>query len=116
MGTLSDGGDQPRRLGALLGLLWLNLLNLLSLAFAYSFFWTVFTINYFLMRERDDGTPLTDVYLPEEHDQDEMAPVVGVAASEQPVIERPSPADSAGELSEHIAPPTDGASDGLEDR
>jgi len=89
--TFGDGVERSRRLGSVLGLLWMNLLNLLALAFAYSFFWTAFTINYFLMRERDDGTPLTDVYIPEEHAEDDMAPVVGTAASAQPVMERPAP-------------------------
>lgn len=102
VGLGANSFDSPLRgVGGTLSLFWLNLLNLLALAFAYSFFWTVFTINYFLMRARDDGTSLSDVYIPEQSDSDELAPVVGVAASDLPVMERPSPSTAVEQSAEH---------------
>jgi len=113
-GSANAFGNSARGLAATLGLFWLNLLNLVSLAFGYSFFWTVFTINYFLMRERDDGTSLSDVYIPEQQDSDALAPVAGVAASDQPIIERPSPSGLADEANAYDE--RESSSDELGDR
>ena len=81
-------GYQPAMGGILAGA-WLNLAALLQAGFAYSYFWTATTIIYFLLRKSDDGTDLDEVYLPDQVEDDELLPLVGVADSDQPVIERP---------------------------
>ena len=67
----------------------------LRLAVLASFFWSNTTVIYFLLRQSDDGTPLDQVYIPGPPPKAEPLPLVGVATSQQPVIERP--ATEAGE-------------------
>lgn len=73
--------------------LWMQVLAILVAGFVASYFWSASTIIYFLLRESDDATDLHDVYMPEEVDEDELLPLVGVADSSQPVIERPLEGD-----------------------
>ena len=61
----------------------------MHLSVLVSFFWSATTVIYFLLRQSDDGTPLDQVYIPGPPPKPEPLPVVGVAASQQPVIERP---------------------------
>ncbi len=72
---------------------WLHIVSLFVAGFVYSYFWSASTIIYFLLRQSDDATDLDEVFLPEEQEPDELLPLVGVAASDQPVIERPAPGD-----------------------
>lgn len=76
-------------LGPSLARFWLNAFAVLVCGFAVSLFWSLATVMYFVLRQYDDATPLSDVYLPDEAEEDELLPLVGVAASEQPPIERP---------------------------
>ena len=68
---------------------WMSLLSLAIAGIVYSYFWTSATIIYFLLRKADDATALDEVYLPDEETEDDLLPLVGVAASRQEVIERP---------------------------
>lgn len=68
---------------------WDELQLALRYAFLASYFWSAVTVVYFLLRHADDGTPLDQVYVPGPPPKPEPLPVVGVAASQQPVIERP---------------------------
>lgn len=68
---------------------WLAILGLLVNGFVYSYFWSAVTIIYFLLRRSDDATNLDEVYVIEDDDQDDLLPVVGVADTDHPVIERP---------------------------
>ena len=69
--------------------IWLRAVALLVVGFVYSYFWSASTIMYFLLRQSDDNTDLDEVYLPEASEPpDKLLPLVGVAASEQPVVER----------------------------
>ncbi len=77
--------------GSVLVGFWLHLFALLVQGFTYSLFWTSTTILYFLVRRSDDATSLEEVYREDVQDEDELLPIVGVAASEQPVVERPVP-------------------------
>ena len=70
--------------------LWKELVRLLHLAALVSYFWSATTVIYFLLRQSDDGTPLDQVYIPGPPPKAEPLPLVGVAASQQPVIERPT--------------------------
>lgn len=69
---------------------WLHLVFLGMLGFAYSLFWSVSTIIYFLLRKAVDETDLDEVYLEEE--QDELfprpiaAPDVSVTTSQPPDV------------------------------
>lgn len=72
------------------GTLWFDMLNIVRLAVSVSFFWSATTVIYFLLRQSDDGTPLDQVYIPGPPPNAEPLPLVGVAASEQPVIARPT--------------------------
>ncbi len=70
--------------------LWKELVRLLHLAALVSYFWSATTVIYFLLRQSDDGTPLDQVYIPGPPPKAEPLPLVGLAASQQPVIERPT--------------------------
>lgn len=76
-------------IGAVLVGVWLHLVSALVVGFVYSYFWTASTIIYFLLRKSDDATNLDEVYLPAEEEADELLPLVGVADSQHPVVERP---------------------------
>lgn len=69
---------------------WKEFLKLVHLAVLVSYFWSSMTVIYFLLRQSDDGTPLDEVYIPGPPPKPEPLPLVGVAASQQPVIERPA--------------------------
>ncbi|MFQ5732354.1 MAG: hypothetical protein ACE5KM_10420 [Planctomycetaceae bacterium] len=73
---------------------WLNAAAVIVHGFAASLFWTLSTIAYFVLRQADDGTALDEVFLWDEEQPDALLPLVGVAASEQPVIERPLTKDA----------------------
>jgi hypothetical protein len=75
---------------------WLQLVGLLVAGFCVSFFWTATTVIYLLLRQVDDATDFREVYPPPSEDKDELRPFVGVAASDQPVSERPPEGDFAG--------------------
>jgi hypothetical protein len=81
--------------GTLLAGAWLQLVGLLVAGFAVSFFWTASTVIYLLLRHVDDATDFREVYPPPAEDKDELLPFVGVAASDQPVVERPPEGDFA---------------------
>ena len=68
---------------------WTDLVKLTHLAVLVSYFWSATTVIYFLLRQSEDGTPLDQVYIPGPPPKPEPLPVVGVAASQQPVIEQP---------------------------
>ncbi|TXT34395.1 MAG: Uncharacterized protein FD138_1680 [Planctomycetota bacterium] len=72
------------------GAVWLHMLNILCLGVVVSLFWSATTVIYFLLRQSDDGTPLDEVYISGPPPKAEPLPLVGVAASQQPVIERPA--------------------------
>ncbi|HUG93512.1 MAG TPA: hypothetical protein VML55_21915 [Planctomycetaceae bacterium] len=69
---------------------WLHALVLAVVAFASSYFWTAATIIYMLLRQSEDATDLDEVYVTTEAERDDLLPLVGAAASEQAVIERPA--------------------------
>jgi len=85
-----------------LQLFWMRLLASVPAAFVFSYFWTMVTIIYFLLRKREDATPLNEVWVPETTTRTGM-PLVGIPAAElreknlqSPVQSEPSP-DSASE-------------------
>jgi hypothetical protein len=65
-------------------------LLLLVAGFAVSYFWSASTIIYFLLRQSEDANHLSEVYLPKTEPTDDLVQLAGVAASDQPVIERPA--------------------------
>lgn len=78
-------------LGAfLVSVLWLGLVLMLVLGFAYSFFWSAATLIYLLMRRRVDDADLDEVYLDEEDEptwtstSSVTAGTVGAAAAPAP--------------------------------
>lgn len=54
------------RVGAGMVGFWLTLIFLMMLGFAYSYFWTVSSMIYLLMRKKVDETEMDEVYLEEE--------------------------------------------------
>ncbi|GDY09242.1 MAG: hypothetical protein DWI21_18415 [Planctomycetota bacterium] len=68
---------------------WGEVQAALRLAVLVSYFWSATTVIYFLLRQSDDGAPLDQVYIPGPPPKAEPLPLVGVATSQQPVIERP---------------------------
>lgn len=91
------GGVASAQVGAgtLIAGAWLQVVGLLVAGFAGSFFWTSTTVIYLLLRHVDDATDFREVFPPPSEGKDELLPFVGVAASEQPVIERPAEGDFA---------------------
>jgi hypothetical protein len=59
------------KVGAFLVAIWLYLLFLMILGFAYSYFWSASNIIYLLMRRKVDDAELDEVYL-EDDDQDDF--------------------------------------------
>ncbi|MGE3316580.1 MAG: hypothetical protein AB7O26_15800 [Planctomycetaceae bacterium] len=86
--------------------IWLEVTALLVTSFVSSYFWSATTIIYFLLRASDDATSLKEVYLPEEEDEDDLLPLVGVAESSHPVVERPAEGEFAAAV-----PKSDGTED-----
>ena len=76
--------------GELLAMLWMQFWAVLVHGFVYSYFWTSVTIMYFLLRQSEDAVELDVVSLPEDSLSQSELPLVGVAASDQPVVERPA--------------------------
>jgi hypothetical protein len=74
--------------GELLAMLWMQFWAVLVHGFVYSYFWTSVTIMYFLLRQSEDAVELDVVSLPEDYQSPSELPLVGVAASDQPVVER----------------------------
>ena len=61
---------------------WLGLVALIPAAFAFSFFWSSTTIGYFLLRRREDGTPLDVIDLSDSAPLLSGLPIVGMPAAE----------------------------------
>ncbi|MCH7988628.1 MAG: hypothetical protein IID46_05675 [Planctomycetes bacterium] len=88
--TWMKKGSSANSVGELLSLLWMQLWAVLVHGFVYSYFWTSVTIMYFLLRQSEDAVELDVVSLPEDSLSQSELPLVGVAASDQPVVERPA--------------------------
>lgn len=58
---------------------WMNGMALVPTAFVFSYFWTMVTIIYFLLRKREDATPLNEVWIPSV-EKGGGTPVVGIPA------------------------------------
>jgi len=69
---------------------WVNGIRLLVFGYAVSYFWSASTIIYFLLRQSEDANHLNEVYLPKPEQSEDLVQLAGVAASDQPVTERPS--------------------------
>lgn len=69
---------------------WDQAILLLLFGYAVSYFWSASTIIYFLLRQSEDANRLNEVYLPKEDSSGDLVQLAGVAASDQPVIERPA--------------------------
>lgn len=68
---------------------WLHAMTMLVAGYAVSYFWSASTIIYFLLRESEDANHLSEVYRPKQESPDQLVQLAGVAASNQPIIERP---------------------------
>ena len=94
-------------------LFWMNLVKLLAVAIAFSFFWTVTTAIYFLLRYSVDATAMDEVFTEEES---EPLPALHTASfDEKPVDqESTSPAEKsdAGQEPEGQTDPGSGAESG----
>ncbi|WP_437227811.1 hypothetical protein SH661x_000567 [Planctomicrobium sp. SH661] len=60
---------------------WTRVVMSIPAAFIFSYFWTMVTIIYFLLRKREDATPLNEVWMPESSGGSKM-PLVGIPAAE----------------------------------
>ncbi|MCS6977070.1 MAG: hypothetical protein NZM31_08710 [Gemmatales bacterium] len=81
-------------LGAVFVGFWLHLLFLVMLGFAYSYFWSVSTIIYFLLRKRVDDVDMEEVYL-EKGDEDVYPAPITPATSATPTSSRPAAGETA---------------------
>ncbi|WP_417848016.1 hypothetical protein [Thalassoglobus sp.] len=70
---------------------WMSIAILVPVAFSFSYFWCSITIGYFLLRRREDGTPINELDLSDQpgHQNPEL-PVVGIPAAENREASRES--------------------------
>jgi hypothetical protein len=94
-GLLTGSASGPLTMGSMFAGAWLQGVGLLVSGFVASYFWTASTVIYLLLRQVDDATDFHEVSMPDEKETDELLPLVGAAASEQPIIERPAEGDFA---------------------
>jgi hypothetical protein len=90
-------------LGAIMVSIWLYLVFLMVVGFAYSFYWSVNTIIYLLMRRIVDDTEIDEIYL-EDEEADEPYPMPsatptlqtepGTVMVEAPTLKQAAPAPS----------------------
>jgi len=98
VGGVADPAALTTSIGNKLATFWINGLAIVFVGFVHSFFWSAATVVYFLLRQSADGTAFDRVYMSEEETEDDLLPLVGVADSDQPVIERPAgPKDDGAE-------------------
>ncbi len=72
---------------------WNFVLMLLVSGYAVSYFWSASTIIYFLLRHSEDAGHLSEVYLQKTNASEDLLQLAGVAASDQPIVERPAKHD-----------------------
>ncbi len=92
--VLGGGTDEEYFLGSVAVGAWMRLVGLVLVGFIYSYFWSAFTIMYFLLRRSDDGTEFDQVYITEDEQRNELLPLVGVAESDQSTDEAAVTSDS----------------------
>jgi hypothetical protein len=81
----------PTSTGGRLASFWLHGLAALAAGFVPSFFWAAATVTYFLLRQSVDANELGEVWIASEDGRDDdLIRLAGVAASDQPAIERPA--------------------------
>jgi hypothetical protein len=79
------------KLGATLVSLWIYLFFLLVVGFGYSYFWSVSTIIYFLMRHHVDETGFDEVQIEEEAGPSPFAPKPTAPSGPAPSAPEPKP-------------------------
>lgn len=94
---------------------WARFAQWLLIALQYAYFWAAVTGIYLLLRRADDAIATDEIYVPE--DESDGIPLVGTAASDQPVIERPGPTpgsqdDQTGESADSAVSEQSSPSDG----
>jgi hypothetical protein len=62
------------QLGAVVVSLWVTLIFLLMIGFAYSYYFSAFTMVYLLMRRKVDDTEIDEVYLEEDEPEEPLLP------------------------------------------
>ncbi|MBW3539193.1 MAG: hypothetical protein KY476_02890 [Planctomycetes bacterium] len=98
--------------GRPLAMFWIHVVVLLAIGYGAAFFWTAATALYLLLRYSEDAVELDEVHLEHEPERDDLLPLVGVAASDQPAGERP--ATAPGDLKEPPAEVLGGFSPAVE--
>jgi hypothetical protein len=103
-GLLTGSPTGSLNVGTFFAGMWLQAMGLLTSGFVASYFWTAVTVIYLLLRQVDDATDFHEVAMPEEKETDDLLPLVGVAGSEQPIVERPPEGDFAKPAADRGAP------------
>lgn len=93
--------------------IWIQAVWAGAASFGVGFFWTAATVVYFLLRLSVDAMPLDRIFVPDDPDADDLAPLVGIAASERREASMPTtgadPQDAGN--SEGMAPKDSAESD-----
>jgi hypothetical protein len=90
---------------------WMRLIASVPAAFVFSFFWTISTLIYVLLRRREDATPLDEVSPDSAQTNPDLLPIVGIPAAEHrektmsPASPTDSPADHSGHPPENRSNP-----------
>ena len=96
--------------GAVLVSIWVTLIFLLMIGFAYSYYFSAFSMVYLLMRRKVDDTEIDEVYLEEDEPEEPLLPPVPAATpggSSQPLqmVDAPALRTSSGDGSPSPSPP-----------
>ena len=91
---------QWEQVGAYIIAFWVGLIWLLTVGFAFSYFWSASTLIYFLLRRDVDATEMEEVYIEEEEEED-----FGFGEPETPGAEPPQEPPTEGEAGDATAEP-----------
>ncbi len=77
------------KVGAFMVAVWLYLVFLMVIGFAYSYFWSASTIIYLLMRRKVDDTELDEIYLEDEDAEEAYSPAGAPPATPSANVSEP---------------------------
>ena len=100
---------------------WVGLVWLLTVGFAYSYFWSASTLIYFLLRKDVDATEIEEVYIEEEEEEEEdfgfgEGEPADDAQAEEPADEEKAPEDEPADEEKPDEPEPEEKAEGEEEK
>ncbi len=98
------------QIGAVFVSLWVTIIFLMMIGFAYSYYFSAFTMVYLLMRRKVDDTEIDEVYLEEDEPEEPLLPPAPPVGSTQPLqmVDAPALRPAAPPAPEAAPPVPDG--------